>query len=195
MNCVLLHTAHIRAHCYKELWLLPCQVRKPPQWGCPPALLSWAIPLCPPRWSQPPSPPATQPPTHLIPGLLTCECNQLLYHGQWHSSTCRCHWSTISHCWGSLEGNGATGIGRNNLQWTWKSMLPFFSKVWFFFISTCIKQKFQFLLFCVYMYKVKLTTIVEGNSKAPFSLATTPRCRGGHYSFPWIAPLYPWSLS
>ena len=26
----------------------------------------------------------------------------------------------------------------------------------------------------------------------PFSIATTPRCRGGHYSFPWIAPLYPW---
>ena len=26
----------------------------------------------------------------------------------------------------------------------------------------------------------------------PFSIATTPRCRGGYYSFPWIAPLYPW---
>ena len=24
----------------------------------------------------------------------------------------------------------------------------------------------------------------------PFSIATTPRCRGGGYSFPWIAPLY-----
>ena len=37
-------------------------------------------------------------------------------------------------------------------------------------------------------------TIVEGDPKAPFSIATTPRCRGGRYSFPWIAPLYPWSL-
>ena len=27
-------------------------------------------------------------------------------------------------------------------------------------------------------------TIVEGNPKAPFSIATTPRCRGGRYSFP-----------
>ena len=35
-------------------------------------------------------------------------------------------------------------------------------------------------------------TIVLGDPKAPFSIATTPRCRGGHYSFPWIAPLYPW---
>ena len=26
------------------------------------------------------------------------------------------------------------------------------------------------------------------------TVATTPRCRGGCYSFPWIAPLYPWSL-
>ena len=25
----------------------------------------------------------------------------------------------------------------------------------------------------------KLATIVEGNPKAPFSIATTPRCRGG----------------
>ena len=34
-------------------------------------------------------------------------------------------------------------------------------------------------------------TVVEGDSKAPFSIATTPRCRGGLYSFPWIAQLYP----
>ena len=38
---------------------------------------------------------------------------------------------------------------------------------------------------------VKLATVVEGDQKAPFSIATTPRCKGGRYSFPWIAPLYP----
>ena len=38
---------------------------------------------------------------------------------------------------------------------------------------------------------VKLATVVEGDQKAPFSIATTPRCRGDRYSFPWIAPLYP----
>ena len=38
--------------------------------------------------------------------------------------------------------------------------------------------------------KVKLATVVEDDQKAPFSIATTPKCRGGHYSFPWIAPLY-----
>ena len=37
----------------------------------------------------------------------------------------------------------------------------------------------------------KLATIVEGDPNAPFSIATTPRCRGGRYSFPWISPLYP----
>ena len=31
-----------------------------------------------------------------------------------------------------------------------------------------------------------MATIVEGDSKAPFSIATTPRCRGGRYSFPWL---------
>ena len=34
--------------------------------------------------------------------------------------------------------------------------------------------------------KVKWATIVEGNPKAPFSIATTPRCRGGRYSFPGL---------
>ena len=40
--------------------------------------------------------------------------------------------------------------------------------------------------------KVKLATIVDGHLKVPFSIATTPNCRGGRDSFPWIAPLYPW---
>ena len=37
-----------------------------------------------------------------------------------------------------------------------------------------------------YISKVKLATVVEGDQKAPFSIATTPRCRGGHYSFPGL---------
>ena len=37
-----------------------------------------------------------------------------------------------------------------------------------------------------------MATIVEGDQKVSFSIATTPRCRRGRYSFPWIAPLYPW---
>ena len=31
--------------------------------------------------------------------------------------------------------------------------------------------------------KEKMATLVEGVPKAPFSIATTPRCRGGRYSF------------
>ena len=49
---------------------------------------------------------------------------------------------------------------------------------------------FEYIYVCI--CKVKMVTIVEGDLKAPFSIATTPRCRGGHYSFPWIAPLYSW---
>ena len=33
-------------------------------------------------------------------------------------------------------------------------------------------------------------TVVEGNPKAPFLIATTPKYRGGRYSFRWIGPLY-----
>ena len=43
----------------------------------------------------------------------------------------------------------------------------------------------------IYLYTYKLTTVVEGGQKAPFSIATTLSCRGGRYSFSWIAPLYP----
>ena len=50
----------------------------------------------------------------------------------------------------------------------------------------------------IYIYKIhtyihiyKLATLVESDLKAPFSIATTPKCRGGRYSIPWIDPLYP----
>ena len=33
-------------------------------------------------------------------------------------------------------------------------------------------------------------TVVEGDQNAPFSIATTLRCRGGHYSFTRIASLH-----
>ena len=39
--------------------------------------------------------------------------------------------------------------------------------------------------------KVKLATLVEDLPNAPFSLATTLRCREGLYSIPRIASLYP----
>ena len=39
---------------------------------------------------------------------------------------------------------------------------------------------------------LKFATLVEDDQKAPFSIATTLRCEEGRYSFPWIAPLYPW---
>ena len=49
---------------------------------------------------------------------------------------------------------------------------------------------------CNYILPDKKTTYKlndkEGDQNAPFSIATTPRCRGGRYSFPWIAPLCPW---
>ena len=42
--------------------------------------------------------------------------------------------------------------------------------------------------------KVKLATILDGDPMSSFSIATTPRCWGGPYSFPWIDPLYSWSV-
>ena len=39
-----------------------------------------------------------------------------------------------------------------------------------------------------------MTTVAEGDPKVPFSLATLPKWKWGHYSLPSIAPLYPWSV-
>ena len=54
------------------------------------------------------------------------------------------------------------------------------------------------LLFIIAMmplnHLLRKCTVVKGDPKALFSIATTPRCRGQRYSIPWIAPLYPWSL-
>ena len=39
------------------------------------------------------------------------------------------------------------------------------------------------------MYINKLAIIVKGNPKAPFSIATTPRCREMRYTFLYIVSL------
>ena len=54
-----------------------------------------------------------------------------------------------------------------------------------------LTSDFHMIVILLTVSKVKLATVVEGDQKAPFSTATTPRCKGGRYSFPWIAPLYP----
>ena len=60
----------------------------------------------------------------------------------------------------------------------------------------CLKENFFDIQLCkqncTYKSIVKLATVVERDLKAPFSIATTPR--GGRYSIPRIASLYPWSL-
>ena len=48
-------------------------------------------------------------------------------------------------------------------------------------------EKLARIVMYIYIYiysKVKLVTVVEGDTKAPFSTTTTPRCRGGCYFFP-----------
>ena len=61
-------------------------------------------------------------------------------------------------------------------------------------ISFKFEWLFKTLIKKIFNKYVKLATLVEGDPKALFSIATTLRYRGGCYSFPWIAPFYPWSL-
>ena len=46
-----------------------------------------------------------------------------------------------------------------------------------------------------YLGHLLMISIVEGEPKAPFSIASTPRCTKSCYSFPWTASLYPWSIT
>ena len=49
------------------------------------------------------------------------------------------------------------------------------------------KQSYNWkIIFTLY---ISWPTIFKSNLKAPFSIATTLKCRSNHYSFPWIAPL------
>ena len=41
----------------------------------------------------------------------------------------------------------------------------------------------------IYIYIYSWLTIVKSDLKDPFSIATTPMCGGGHYSFLLIPPL------
>ena len=61
-------------------------------------------------------------------------------------------------------------------------------------MSTSNDSNYQFSRTVQSFKKVKLTTLVEGDPKAPFSIATTLRCRGERNSIPWVAALYPWSI-
>ena len=59
----------------------------------------------------------------------------------------------------------------------------------------CHKLAYTKMLLNFWFPLVKnLVIVIEGDQKASFSIVTTPRCRGGCYSFPWIAPLYPWNV-
>ena len=49
----------------------------------------------------------------------------------------------------------------------------------------------QLYLCTIFLYRL---SVVESNPKAPFSIATTPRCRVERFSIPWIPPLYPWCV-
>ena len=46
-----------------------------------------------------------------------------------------------------------------------------------------------------YIRTVSTNRVVGDRRRGLPEIATTSRCMGGRYSFPWIAPLYPWNVS
>ena len=49
---------------------------------------------------------------------------------------------------------------------------------------------YPYIYIYIYIYK-NIVTVIQGDPKALFSVATALRCRGGRYSFLRIAPHYP----
>ena len=70
----------------------------------------------------------------------------------------------------------------------WKILNINFKLVWW-------NGKIHLITSSYLLVKSKAGDRSQGRPESFFSLATTPRCRGGHYSLPWIAPLYPWSIA
>ena len=64
--------------------------------------------------------------------------------------------------------------------------------IFFYVLNTSDHSAINIYIYIyIYKVKVKFATVVEGDPKAPFSIATTPRCTGWCYSFPSIVHSYP----
>ena len=78
-----------------------------------------------------------------------------------------------------------------NLGWRNQSAL-LFTHSWSIQMNTIwepiIKKARWKHAICIKVKNCLLATIVESDLKAPFLIAMTTWCRGGRYSFPWIAP-------
>ena len=88
---------------------------------------------------------------------------------------------------------------RITLQHTWRTVSTIFLHWTFISISKNPTTSWYNVSHNSWLVEVHLNivscksvTVVEGERKAPFSIVTAPKRRGGRYSFPWIATLYPW---
>ena len=77
-------------------------------------------------------------------------------------------------------------------------------------IIDLVKQNHELLYIYIYIYiyididivvydwvsncQSKVGNLSWGWPEGSFSIATTLRCRGGHYFIPWIGPLYSWYI-
>ena len=61
-------------------------------------------------------------------------------------------------------------------------------------LSLFIHEFSIYIYIYIYIIKRKVGNSSRGQPEGSFSIATTPRYRVGRYSFPWIIPLYAWSI-
>ena len=74
-------------------------------------------------------------------------------------------------------------------KYAWVYMYVYVCLCIYLHIYVCIHM-------CVYRFFYLLATVVEGDPKVTFSIATTPTCRGRCYVSYWITPLtiYPYFM-
>ena len=115
----------------------------------------------------------------------------------WHINHCRLYnaksslYIYIKYIWFGLVGWFLWHINHCRLFNTKSSLYIYIKYIWyglveFYGISTIV----GYLMLNSFLYIfIKLATIVEGDPKVTFSIASTLRCRGGRHSIHWIAPL------
>ena len=113
---------------------------------------------------------------------------------------------TVRNCWKTYMG--VSSLARNSQMRLWKRLVcpTIYWSLGCLFLRALVQSKMQTALMRIWTWVAKFIsyennsivclcvyiswlTVVKDNLKAPFSIATTPRCKRGHYFFPWIAPL------
>ena len=90
-----------------------------------------------------------------------------------------------------IQSSSPTGHHPHTTGGLLEGVLPIYRGSISIFYKPCQQSTYIILEKYIHIYIVVVGDHSRGGPEGSLSIATTLRCRGGHYSFPWIAPLLP----